>query len=333
MEISTVATSIEHPSDTGEARRRARAVASQFQFGGEVAARLALIVTEAATNIVKHAKRGEILINHVADEQVIEVLALDQGPGMASVDQCLRDGYSTGGTPGGGLGAIKRSCGQFEIYSGPGHGTALLARLQPEPPLGSKPAVFTAGGVCVALASEQVCGDGCAIEIHDRRCQVLVSDGLGHGVAAHEASDAAINSFKQHSALSPAGRLQRIHDALRHTRGAAAAIAEINLDQALVCFSGVGNIAGTIVTAADNRSMISHYGTLGHQVRKFQEFTYPWSEQGLMVLASDGLGSRWNLSAYPTLARHHPSLIAGVLYRDFKRGRDDVSIVVTKQGS
>jgi hypothetical protein len=50
-----------------------------------------------------------------------------------------------------------------------------------------------------------------------------------------------------------------------------------------------------------------------------------------LVLHSDGLGTRWNLNAYPGLSAHHPSLIAGVLYRDFKRGTDDVTVLVAKE--
>jgi hypothetical protein len=50
-----------------------------------------------------------------------------------------------------------------------------------------------------------------------------------------------------------------------------------------------------------------------------------------LVLYSDGLTTHWDLNAYPGLISRHPSLIAGVLYRDFNRGNDDVSVVVVKQ--
>jgi len=50
----------------------------------------------------------------------------------------------------------------------------------------------------------------------------------------------------------------------------------------------------------------------------------------MLVLHSDGLVSHWSLDAYPGLAARDPSLIAGILYRDFTRGRDDVTVVVAK---
>jgi hypothetical protein len=51
----------------------------------------------------------------------------------------------------------------------------------------------------------------------------------------------------------------------------------------------------------------------------------------LLVMHSDGLATHWNLDQYPGLVGRRPSLIAGVLYRDFARGRDDVTVVVAKK--
>jgi hypothetical protein len=77
--------------------------------------------------------------------------------------------------------------------------------------------------------------------------------------------------------------------------------------------------------------MVSYNGTVGHEVRKIQEFTYQWPQQGLLVMHSDGLKTQWRLDRYPGLMHKHPSLIAGVLYRDFNRGRDDVTVLVARE--
>lgn len=74
--------------------------------------------------------------------------------------------------------------------------------------------------------------------------------------------------------------------------------------------------------------MISHNGTVGHTMRKVQEFVYPWVAGSLLVMHSDGLGTQWRIDDRAGLRDEHPQLIAGVLYRDFKRGRDDATIVV-----
>jgi hypothetical protein len=77
--------------------------------------------------------------------------------------------------------------------------------------------------------------------------------------------------------------------------------------------------------------MVSHNGTAGLEARKIQEFTYPWQDNAILIMHSDGLATKWKLEGYPNLINKHPSLIAGVLYRDFKRGTDDVTVVVVKK--
>ncbi|MGH7263328.1 MAG: hypothetical protein ACREMB_00540 [Candidatus Rokuibacteriota bacterium] len=83
--------------------------------------------------------------------------------------------------------------------------------------------------------------------------------------------------------------------------------------------------------AGDGRHLVSYAGIAGHELRRVKELAYPWPEEALLVLHSDGLGTQWSLSAYPALARRHPTLIAGVLYRDHSRRRDDVSVLVAKE--
>ncbi len=109
------------------------------------------------------------------------------------------------------------------------------------------------------------------------------------------------------------------------------AIAAIDLERQILHFAGVGNIAGTIINPAGNSNLVSHNGTVGHEVRKIQEFTYAWPRGGLLVMHSDGLKSQWRLERYPGLLAKHPTLSAGVLYRDFNRGRDDVTVVVARE--
>jgi hypothetical protein len=133
--------------------------------------------------------------------------------------------------------------------------------------------------------------------------------------------------------VAPAARLQCIHAALRNTRGAAVAVAEVDPRRDTVRFCGVGNVSGAAVSDQGTRTMVSQNGTVGHEMRKVSEFSYPWPAHALLVLHSDGLSTHWSLDGYPGLSRRHPSLIAGVLYRDFKRGRDDVTVVVARGGT
>ena len=290
------------------------------------------MATELATNLVKHGTGGELVVSAFDDGsgEGLECLALDKGPGMADVQTCLRDGYSTAGSPGTGLGAVARLSEQFEVYSRPGLGTAAVARLRSR--RRGTPATARGtplGAVSVPKAGEEVCGDGFAAHAGPDGQTLMVADGLGHGPLAAEAATAAMGVFAKHHAEPLSEILDRIHHALRATRGAAVSVARVDLLHGCVRFAGVGNVAGTLMDGPTVRKMVSHNGTAGHIVRRVQEFAYAFAAMPVVVLCSDGLGTSWSLDRYPGLATRHPSLIAGVLYRDFNRGRDDVTVLVS----
>jgi serine phosphatase RsbU (regulator of sigma subunit) len=160
---------------------------------------------------------------------------------------------------------------------------------------------------------------------------LMVADGLGHGILASEAAREAERVFASSRTSSPTPILQDSHDALKKTRGAAMAVASLNLENKLVSFAGVGNIGASLVRPSGlSRGMASHNGTLGHHLHRIQEFTFPWEVDSVLVMHSDGLKTSWDLKLYPGVWRKHPALIAGMLYRDFYRDRDDVTILVAK---
>lgn len=335
-----VALSITDASQVGEARRVATAMANALDFNETQRGKVGIVVTEAAGNLIKHATNGgELILRSLVSNGLhgLEILALDKGPGMANVSQCLEDGFSTVGTLGGGLGAIRRLSTLFDIHSVPQSGTALLARLWAKPlpvetlETPNLASLLEIGIVCLPKLGEEVSGDAWAVHQSFGRSLILVADGLGHGPAAAEASSAAVRIFEENTHLKPKEIIEAAHAALRSTRGAVVAVAELDLEQQTVCFAGVGNIAGAIVSERERRSMISYNGTVGHQVRKIQEFVYSWSKGALLVMHSDGLATQWHIDRYASLAEKHPSLVAGVLYRDFKRSRDDVTVLVAKE--
>jgi len=329
----TIVLPVTESSQVGEARRLATGLAQGLGFNETEAGKVAILVSEAARNLAKHATGGELLLRALERDGVtgIEVLALDRGPGMANVAECLRDGYSTTGGPGTGLGAIARLSTLFDIHSLPEVGTALLARLWSRPlPRGLQSHPLEIGAVCLPKPGEEVGGDGWAVDQRPGRGLILVADGLGHGSDAARASGEAATIFQKNPHLAPAAMIEAVHTALRHTRGAAVAVAEVDVLHRVVRFAGVGNIAGVILSSGGSRHTVSHYGTVGHEVRKIQEFTYPWPEGALLVIHSDGLASHWSLDPYPGLANRHPSLMAGVLYRDYSRRRDDVTVVAAR---
>lgn len=320
-------------SQVSEVRRTVAAAASKAGFTDVEVGKLSLVATEAATNLVKHAVAGEILVRPLAIQgrHAIEILALDKGPGIADIAESLRDGHSTAASPGTGMGAMSRLSSLFDLYSMPGGGTALLAQVwsgtdQPESSSGS----LEIGVVCLPKDRKGACGDGWSVSQQGGRSLLLVVDGLGHGSEAALAAQEAIRVFQKNSHLTPAAIVELAHAGLRPTRGAVLGVAEVDAFHQTVKFSGVGNIAGAIFSPGKSRHFVSVNGTVGHSVRKIQEFTYPWGEDSFLVMHSDGLHSHWRIDAYRGLASRHPSLIAGVLYRDHQRSHDDVTVLVTK---
>jgi anti-sigma regulatory factor (Ser/Thr protein kinase) len=293
-----------------------------------------IVVTELANNLIKHGGGGELILRSLEEcpQQGIEALSLDKGPGIASVNRAMEDGYSTAGSPGTGLGAIRRLSHHFEIYSSPGKGAAILARVGPSSGPGARQKrEIDVGAVNIPFAGETESGDSWAVYSEPGRELIVIADGLGHGVLAADASREAARIFTMNGHRRPSDILDATHLALRSSRGAAVAVAEIGLTTHEVRFAGIGNISGCLQTASDRKNMVSHNGTVGLQVRKVQEFTYSWTCETLLIMHSDGLATSWSLDLYPGLLGCHPALIAGVLYRDFKRGRDDVTVVVARE--
>ncbi len=321
-------------SQVAEARRAAVSMSQAHGFGEEDAGRVAIVATELATNLLKHAGGGVLLVGGYDDStgSGIECLALDKGPGMANVAVSTRDGHSTAGSSGTGLGAVVRGSQVADIYSAPGLGTAILARLSPGRPERSKPPLSPSyGAVSVAMPGEEACGDGWCKKDGEAQVTLMVADGLGHGPSAAEASHAAVQVFTKLGERPPSEVLAAMHAALRATRGAAIAVARVDRTAGDIVFAGVGNIAATIVDGDQSvRRMVSNNGTIGHIAKHMRSFTYPMGEAMLVILASDGLATNWRLDAYPGLSLRHPSLIAGVLYRDFSRGRDDATVLVCR---
>jgi len=322
---------LEDRSQVGNARRAAVHLAESSGFDVEQAGRVGLAITEIATNVLKHAGTGRMLVRALRSDEIrgVEIIALDKGPGIADVSASLRDGHSTSGTLGGGLGALSRMSESFEIFTQPGRGTAVRLELWAKP-LPTRVRPLEVGGLCVPMHGETVCGDGWAVEEWRDQLAVLLADGLGHGLSAHEASRAAVDEFRTHPQYEPGAMLHACHGALARTRGAAIATGKVIASAERGVFAGVGNIVCRVEASSANRHLVSHNGTVGHTMRKVQEFAFPWPRDALLVLHSDGLGTHWDFGSYPGLTTRHPALIAAVLYRDYDRGRDDASIVVIR---
>jgi anti-sigma regulatory factor (Ser/Thr protein kinase) len=324
-----VFTTVADRSQISEARRLVSDHARGIGLATERIDQVAIVVTELATNLLKHGGGGCIHARAYddADGAGLELLALDRGSGISDVRRCMQDGYSTAGSPGNGLGAVERLAGDVRVYSRPGQGTAIMARFEQR--AGDRRG-SQLGAVLAPYPGEKVCGDNWAFHQAASGPTLMLADGAGHGVEAARAAMVAVNAFVRGAEASCEEIVSVLHASLGPTRGAAVAVARIDAASRVVHFAGVGNISGLLVHGGGSRHMVSHNGTAGHLAPRIRAFTYEFSAAPMVILHSDGLATRWDLSTHPGLVSQHPALIAGVLLRDYRRGRDDSSVVVMR---
>jgi len=304
------------------ATRAARAVGLvETQVG-----RVALAATELATNLLAHAEDG-VLLGDIAGG-CLDLVAVDRGPGMPAPVACMRDGYSTRGGLGAGLGAVRRAADQFDLYSREGEGTAVLARWWPPAP--PSPDLLEVGGLAVAKPGERHSGDGWAVLRGRTHTTLVVCDGLGHGRPAAQASRAALDVAVAHPGGKPATVLAAMHRTLAGTRGAAVAVAQVVPADGVLRFAGVGNVAARLLGDTADGRVVSRPGIVGGPAgsRSPSESVHPWRDGSVFVAHTDGLSERWRQDQWPGLVACHAGVVAGWLLWQANRRRDDACVLV-----
>ena len=317
---------VEEPSAAAGCRAAATALANRLDFPAARSDQLVLAVTEAASNLFKHARQGSMLlrITRVGDAPGIEMVTIDAGPGFRDTGAAMRDGHSTSGTLGIGLGAIRRLADFCDLYSVPGHGTVLVARFWPEP----RSDTDSCAGLVRPIGGETECGDVFAAVETDGTLTGVLCDGLGHGPLAAIAGNAAVHAVLDGPGDDPAAAVARAHSRMSHTRGGALAVVQVT--GRLVRFCGLGNIAAVILADGARKSMLSVPGIAGHQARAIRQFEYDAPPGAAIILHSDGLSSRWGPEALPGLNARDPLVVAAALLAEAGTRRDDASVLVLK---
>ncbi|MCO5974993.1 ATP-binding protein [Actinoallomurus soli] len=292
-------------------------------------ARCELLAAELATNLVKHAYGGRLLVS-ASEHGVVQLIAVDRGPGIPDVPASMTDGYTTTSSLGGGLGTCRRAATEFDLYSRPGQGTVVLARVGAAAAGGADG--IEVGGVLTPHPAESAVGDGYGVAWEGDRLTVVVVDGLGHGPAAAEARQAALDVAGRHTVTDVARLLREIDTGLRTTRGAAAGVAQVDGWARRLTYGGVGNVAGRLHPPREGRTLLSVPGILGAGVpaRSHRLDSADWTDPALLVLHTDGINGRWRLEDYPQADRHHPAVLAALIWRDANRGNDDATVVVVR---
>ncbi len=327
---ATGVVAIEEVSQVGQARRQAVLVAEQAGFDETDTGRVALVATELATNVIKHGRGGRMQISliHGRHGLGVELCTVDAGPGF-NLAEGVRDGYSTAGTRGQGLGAVQRQATVLDGWSD-AKGAVVMARLHAGRPAADSDLAY--GALRLPMREEPACGDAWQLRLGDGKAALTLIDGLGHGLPAADAANAGAAAAAATAVFDAPPILDAIHAGMSGTRGGAVAVACVDTQALTVQFSGVGNIAASLCEPTASRGMASHPGIVGLQFRKAQPFKFDVNAGTLLVMHSDGLQARWNLRDYPGLVNHHPAVVTAVLERDYNRGRDDVGIIAARIG-
>ena len=318
---------VEDASAVAACRQAVQALAERLGFPAARVGQLALAVTEAASNLHKHAEQGSLLlcVNRDGPQPGIDLVTIDAGPGLRDVSAAMRDGHSTAGTLGIGLGAIRRLADFSDLYSAPGHGTALAARFRA---VAARPLEARWAGLLRPITGETECGDAYGAVEADGAVTAVLCDGLGHGPLAATAAAAGVAAVLEDPAGEPAALLDRVHRRMSGTRGGAVGI--VRIGGQLARFAGLGNVAASIVSGGQRKSMISIPGIAGHQARTIRQFEYEVPPGAAVILHSDGISSRWEAAALPGLEARDPLLIAAVLLAVAGIHRDDAGVLVLK---
>lgn len=356
------AVELKEETQIGAARRAVHFYANERGFSGQALSEIDLVVQEIGTNAVRYAGGSGRLhyTTPLADERGLELFYWDQGPGIYDLDRAVRDGVSSGGSLGGGLGAIKRQMDEFEIYStvqvdyagrSPAgaayqqqrhstHGTALVCRKWAQPPPPSHHAApppappVTFGAWSRPYPGEQANGDAYFTRRSGHRILVAVIDGLGHGRGAAQAALVACESLGEWADEPIDEVLTSAHQALKATRGAVIGAMIVDCRRRQLSYAGVGNIDVRIFGGAQQTAarFVPANGTLGLRLDRVRVWNYEWPEEEspLVVLASDGVSAGWDAASYPGLTGKDPQLLAGVLVRDYARPTDDATVLAAR---
>lgn len=293
-----------------------------------------IVISELTSNLIKFAETGELLYRLAADEKgsFFEIYCLDKGKGIRNLSRMMQDGISSSDTLGQGLGAIERLSNASSIFTVPDWGTVVYSKIyQTETDTSVRQSNINFGAIQVCAPGEKVCGDGYSVKKVGNGLQFFMGDGLGHGVNAHEAVSDAIAAFTACRATSPVEVLRHIHEDVKKTRGLVATVAYLDYTAQKWFMCGVGNISTSLYTGLAAKNYTPYNGIIGHNIpRTLNDSVLVLEKYQTLIMHSDGLKARWNLSELTGLLKYEPNVISAALYKENARHNDDMTVFAAK---
>jgi anti-sigma regulatory factor (Ser/Thr protein kinase) len=318
-------------ADVGAVRRAVSGYADQLCADASFTTAAAQTATELATNLLLHADPGGWILARRLPPAAVEILAVDRGPGIPDVAAAVEGRAPAPKGLGCGLASVRRGSSSFDIHTCRDRGTVVLAIVEARHASGPQQRRRPRWWAGVSVGLDEACGDGWAVMEEPHGLTVAVVDGLGHGMHASIAADAALNAVADDPADLD-GYLAHANAAMRQTRGAAVAVCRLEPDRAELRCLSIGNVSARLMHGGEQVGIVPFNGTVG--LRETPPATrimhYPWPADAALVMWTDGLESRIDLAAQADVLRHDPAVAAAALHRDHARDRDDATVVVVR---
>ena len=320
-------------------RSKLSAIAQRLNISELKREGMLLVASEMLSNQIKHAGGRGMIQLWQQPGPVLDILALDYGPGIANLRQAEMDGFSTTNTLGKGLGTIRRLSDESFSYTQQESsnkvrkwsGAIFLSRFHTDSGSGTKKnddlAGFDVGLFSNSLSDNIYNGDRIYIQRSGKKLRWLHLDGLGHGKQAQDATD-HLAVHLAHCA-TPDELLAAVDRQLVGTRGAVAIIGEIDLAQKKMQMLGVGDMHAHLYDKNQIQDIIFAPGILGREHRSTSHFQADFSKKCMVVTASDGIRRNLDIGNFNGLFNQPPQLIAYTLGNIMGRISDDQSICVS----
>jgi len=325
---------ISSPAEVIAIRRISKEIARNIGFDERVQEEIVLVVSELASNIIKYANRGIVTLTPVflPEKNGLMIEATDSGPGF-NENNALKDGFSSSGTLGCGLGAVNRMMDEFDIHTSENKqtGTRIVCKRW----LRSKSSFngqcpFDVGIVSRPKHGETDNGDSFVIKQGNGQSLFAVIDGVGHGRLAHQAAHAARQYIENHSELPLSDIFRGVDRACRSSRGVVMALASFDWSRMKLTFASVGNIEVKVFGAQEKFKFIVRRGIVGKNSPNPVVTQNDWRTDYALALHSDGLSTHWSWNDFSLHADRSAQFLAEHMHRVLEKDNDDTTLIIVK---
>jgi anti-sigma regulatory factor (Ser/Thr protein kinase)/serine/threonine protein phosphatase PrpC len=324
---------VKHSSDLRTLEQLSKSIAAAIGFGERENEEITLAVSELASNLVRHAGGGTVILTPLSDNgrSGVQIESIDKGPGIPDIERAMTDGFSTVGSLGYGLGTVNRLMDEFDIQSQPGAGTCIVCRRWVHVNgTSSYLCPLSFGAATRPHPRMGLNGDTFIIKQWEESALVGVIDGLGHGQWAQRAAQTARRYVESHFDQLPEETFRGVGRLCRATRGVVMALARFDWEQEKLIFASVGNVEVRVFNSPEPVKFVVRRGIIGLNAPNPVVTQHHWEPNNIMVIHSDGVRTHWQWEDFPELASESATVTAQRLLHVLAKEEDDATVAVVR---